>query len=29
MMDVDAFEQYLAGAPALAPVAPERIRRLN
>ena len=29
MMDVDAFEQYLAGPAALAPVAPERIRRLN
>ena len=29
MMDVDAFEQYLAGNPAITPVAPQRIRRLN
>ena len=29
MMDVDAFEQFLAGSPAIGPVAPQRIQRLN
>ena len=29
MMDVDAFDQYLAGNPAIAPLAPQRIQRLN